>query len=298
MPATTAPLNAAALSAAAKASKSIYPPARVLALDVPGALSRRYPAVLAAADGGNISGRHLHMTPAGYAASVGRMTADSVADAIVYAVVHHLNGSRTLADLADAPDAKKKATLPAWVGAGIRATFGGVKPTNGCSPDQLHEWSALLWAKIAGAKKPEAAAPAPERAKPAPVLVTKPAPVARAFAKSADHAALLSGALTREAEAGELSGEFLSSATEEIMRLFRLEQFRAMASEAQGAPKVAPAIVPTVGNDLPADARAFVAQVGEAKARAFLDALAAALAPALPVMPAAPVRVKRAKKAA
>ena len=63
------------------------------------------------------------------------------------------------------------------------------------------------------------------------------------------------------------------------------------------APVLAPApvVVPTLGNDYPADAAAFIAQVGEDRARKFLEALAASLAPAfVEAMPDKPRRVKKA----
>lgn len=290
----TAALNAAALNAAVKASKAIYTPARILALDVPGALSRALPAILAAADGGNISGRHLYMTPAAYAAAVGRMSADSVAGALCYAVVHYFNGSRTLQDLADAPDAKGKATLPAWLGAGIRATFAGIKPRNACDAETLREWTALLWGKVAGAVKPAAAAAAKPAAAPGPVSVMVPAPapkLASAYrGPSAPEWALIAGGMAREVEAGAMRADYA-----------RANYAPAVPGVLAGlAPVVVPApvIVPTLGNDYPADAAAFIAQVGEDRARKFLEALAASLAPAIvEAMPDKPRRV-RTKKAA
>lgn len=291
----TAALNAAALNAAAKASKAIYTPARILALDVPGALSRVLPAILAAADGGNISGRHLHMTPAAYAAAVGRMSADSVAGAMCYAVVHYFNGSRTLQDLADAPDAKGKPTLPAWLGAGIRATFAGIKPRNACDTETLREWTALLWGKVAGAVKPATAAPAAESGRghgPVSVMVPAPAPkLASAYrGPSAPEWSLIAGGMVREVEAGAMRADYA--------RANYAPAVPGILADLAPAPAPAPVVVPTLGNDYPADAAAFIAQVGEDRARKFLEALAATLAPAIvEAMPDKPRRV-RTKKAA
>ena len=290
----TAALNAAALNAAAAASKRVYTPARIIALDVPGALSRVLPAILAAADGGNISRRHLHMTPAAYAAAVGKVTADSVAGAMCYAVVHYFNGSRTLADLTEAPDAKGKATLPAWLGAGIRETFGGVKPVNSCDPDRLREWSALLWNKVAGAVKPAAVAPAADSAKaPGPVVVMAPAPARKLapayLGPAAPEWALIAGGMTREVEAGAMRADYA--------RAYHAPAVPGILADLAPALAPAPVVVPTLGNDYPADARAFIATVGEDRARKFLEALAASLAPALVAMPDKPRRV-RTKKAA
>lgn len=290
----TAALNAALNAAAAKASKTTYTPARILALDVPGALSRVLPAILAAADGGNISGRHLQMTPAAYAAAVGRMSADSVAGAMAYAVVHFFNGSRTLADLAEAPDARGKSTLPAWLGAGIRATFAGIKARNACDPETLREWTALLWGKVAAAAKP-AAAPAAESGRaPGPVMVSRPAPapkLASAYlGPTAPEWALLSGGMVREVEAGAMRADYA--------RAHYAPTVPSIIADLAPALAPAPVVVPTLGNDYPADARAFVATVGEDRARLFLEALAATLAPAIvEAMPDKPRRV-RTKKAA
>lgn len=290
----TAALNAAALNAAAKASRPSYTPARILALDVPGALSRALPAILAAADGGNISGRHLHMTPAAYAAAVGRMSADSVAGALCYAVVHYFNGSRTLQDLADAPDAKGKATLPAWLGAGIRETFTGIKPRNACDPETLREWTALLWGKVAAAVKPAAALAAESGRAPGPVSVMVPAPapkLASAYrGPAAPEWALIAGGMTREVEAGAMRADYA--------RAYHAPAVPGILADLAPVLAPAPVVVPTLGNDYPADAAAFIAQVGEDRARKFLEALAATLAPAIvEAMPDKPRRV-RTKKAA
>lgn len=291
----TAALNAAALNAAVAASKAVYTPARIAALDVPGALSRRLPAILAAADGGNISGRHIHMTPADYAAGVGRMTADSVAGAMTYAVIHYFNGSRTLNDLALAPDAKGKATLPAWLGAAIKATFEGTKPRNACDHDTLREWSALLWGKVAAAAKPAGAAPAAESGRaPGPVSVMVPAPapkLASAYrGPSAPEWALIAGGMAREVEAGAMRADYA--------RAHYAPTVPGILADLAPALAPAPVVVPTLGNDYPADAAAFIAQVGEDRARKFLEALAASLAPSIvEAMPDKPRRV-RTKKAA
>lgn len=291
-------LNGAVTAEAKKASAPVYTPKTILALDVAGALSRRIVAVSATADGGNISGRHLHMTAADYAAAVGKVSADSVAGALVYATVHFFNGSKGLADLADPKDGKNRKILPAWLATAVHATFGGMKPRNGCTEGELREWSNLLWGRIKGMEKPAAAAPAAPKAVPSPVTVTTPAVPRRSaiIGKAADYAALLAGAFTREAEAGALDSAFLQAGREEVQRVAKLASFAALA-----APETAPApvlVAPALSNDYRADAHNFVMLMGEEKARKFLDALMAELSPVLAETPVKSRKPRVVKKAA
>ena len=292
-------LNGAVTAEAKKASAPIYTPKTILALDVAGALSRRIVAVSATADGGNISGRHLHMTAADYAAAVGKVSADSVAGALVYATVHFFNGSKGLADLADPKDGKNRKILPAWLAKAVHATFDGMKPRNGCTEAELREWSNLLLGKIKGMEKP-AAVPAAPKAVPSPVTVTTPAVPRRSaiIGKVADHAALLSGAFIREAEAGALDSAFLQAGREELQRVAKLASFAALAAP-ETAPAPAPVLVaPALSNDYRADAHNFVMLMGEEKARKFLDALMAELSPVLAETPVKSRKPRVVKKAA
>lgn len=291
-------LNGAVATEARKASAPVYTPRTILALDVAGALSRRIVSVSATADGGNISGRHLHMTAADYAAAVGKVSADSVAGALVYATVHFFNGSKGLADLADPKDGKNRKILPAWLATAVHATFDGMKPRNGCTEAELREWSNLLWGKIKGMEKPAAASPAAPKAVPSPVTVTTPAVPRRSaiIGKAADYAALLAGAFTREAEAGALDSAFLQAGREEAQRGAKLASFAALA-----APETAPApvlVAPALSNDYRADAHNFVMLMGEEKARKFLDALMAELSPVLAETPVKSRKPRVVKKAA
>lgn len=182
--------------------KAVYTPARVLKMDLDGALSRRIVAAVAAAEGvanatetsANISGRALRMGLKDYAAMAGRISEDSVAGAIVFAVVNYLNGTASLAELAGK-------NVPAWLGTRVAEAFSSTKPTNSCDEAQLRTYAGLIAHGIKAAVKPaapkedkdEAAAQAAADAEaktvapaPAPAPVMTPADKAHAFAALAE----------------------------------------------------------------------------------------------------------------
>ena len=288
-------LNTAAATAAAAASATLTVPERIKSFDLHGALSRAYPSILASADGGNISGRHLKMGPSTYASAVGKVSADSVAAALIYAVIHFQNGSQSLDALADAKDGKNKPTLPGWLSTLIRGQYSGIKPNRGVDEARLRLEAGALVDKITAAAAPvksNKASPVPTAA---PTAAPTEAPTAAPTVKRIpSDLAMLTGAMPDEA----LSGAMDRGA----VRAHWMEQGRAPAAHADLAMGNAPAMVaplaPVVANDYPAAAAAFVAQYGADKARLFLEALAAALQPTEAPAPAPTVkRVRKAKKA-
>jgi len=130
------------------ADKPVFTPARVLKMDLQGALSRRIAAIVASADGGNISGRHIGLKRADYAALAGAANADSVATAITYAVVNFFNGNDKLADLTAKP-------VPAWLAARVQVSLSTAKPRNGCDEETLRTYAGLIQHGVASAVKPK-----------------------------------------------------------------------------------------------------------------------------------------------
>ena len=188
--------------ATAAPAKAVFTPARVLKFDLDGALSRRIVAAVAAAEGtngatetsANISGRALRMGLKDYAAMAGRVSEDSVAGAIVFAVVHFMNGTANLQELAGK-------NVPSWMGARVAEAFSSAKPTNSCDEEALRTYAGLIACAIKAAVKPaapkedkdEAAAQAAADAEaktvapaPAPAPVMTPADKAHAFAALAE----------------------------------------------------------------------------------------------------------------
>ena len=289
-----AALNAASANVAASASAPLIVPERIKSFDLSGALSRAYPAILASADGGNISGRHLKMGPSTYASAVGKVSADSVANALIYAVIHFQNGSQSLDALADAKDGKGKPTLPSWLSALIRGQYSDIKPNRGVDEARLRTEAGALADKITAGAAPVKS----NKASPAPTAVPTAAPTeaptaAPTVKRIPSDLAMLTGAMPDEA----LSGAMDRGA----VRAHWMEQGRAHAAHADlsmGNAHAVPApMVPVVANDYPAAASAFVAQHGADKARLFLEALSAALQPTEAPAPAPVPAVKRVRKA-
>ena len=186
--------------ATAAPAKAVYTPARVLKMDLDGALSRRIVSAVAAAEGtngatettANISGRALRMGLKDYAAMAGRISEDSVAGAIVFAVVNYLNGRASLAELAGK-------NVPAWLGTRVAEAFSSTKPTNSCDEAQLRTYAGLIAHGIKAAVKPAAPkAPSPAAAATSTAAVT-PAPAATPAgltpAELREAVAMLGGAL-------------------------------------------------------------------------------------------------------
>ena len=210
--------------ATAAPAKAVYTPSSILKMDIDGALSRRIVSIVAAADGGNISGRAVGLKLADYAALAGARSADSVATAVCYAVVHYLNGTAKLADLTAKP-------VPAWLGARVAEAFSTAKPTNSCDESALRTYSALIAHGIAKAIKPAMAEPKVEKKaqveSPAPAGAAVPAPLefplnaAIAMLGSdldnkaaATRGAELDAALARAQEAAERESERAARAAE------------------------------------------------------------------------------------
>lgn len=211
------------------ADKPVYTPTRVLKMDLQGALSRRIAAIVAAADGGNISGRHIGLKRADYAALAGAANADSVATAITYAVVNFFNGNDKLQDLTAKP-------VPAWLAARVQVSLSTAKPRNGCDEDALRTYAGLIQHGIASAVKPEE-----PKAKPAVVPVAVPAPDSVSAAVPAPLTALelreaiasLGGSLDNAAAANaesayaQAEARALAAAQAEEQRAARLKAFEA-----------------------------------------------------------------------
>ena len=210
--------------ATAAPAKAVFTPSSVLKMDIDGALSRRIVSIVAVADGGNISGRAVGLKLADYAALAGARSADSVATAVCYAVVHFMNGTAKLADLTAKP-------VPAWLGTRVAEAFSSAKPTNSCDESALRTYAGLIAHGISKAVKPVLVEPKVEKKaqveSPAPAGAAVPVPLefplnaAIAMLGSdldnkaaATRGAELDAALARAQEAAERESERAARAAE------------------------------------------------------------------------------------